>query len=422
MPPALFKERFHALDGLRAVMMLLGVVLHAALPYANWTFSVYSAYHDSARTVVLSGVAFIIHLFRMPTFFLMAGFFGGLMWQTYGARKFVQNRIKRVLLPLCLSWVALFPLTIFSAAFTMLGGPSGIAHIVQQLRSGALLAQNNLTFFQLLTQLGLIHLWFLYFLMLFYGVITLLLLVLRRFTPQSKSWVDGAFQAVVGHPAGMLVLAAVTWLTMLPMRPAYLDVTGIEGTNAFLPAPTILMAYFVFFVFGWLLFRNKHLLSLLRDKAWAYTGLGLGMAGLYAFLILRPMVANAHPMQLAAAAPAIWLLALGIVGLALRYFRQPTGLFQYLSESSYWVYLVHLPLTLLLPGLLIGLALPALLKFLLVWAAATGISLLTYQHWVRTTWLGRLLNGRRLAPYAFLGRFRKPEETTAAALKAGSTL
>jgi peptidoglycan/LPS O-acetylase OafA/YrhL len=422
MPPALSQERYFALDGLRAVMMLLGVVLHSALAYATWTFSVYSAFHDTAHTVVLTGLAFLIHLFRMPAFFMMAGFFGGLMWHKYGPRAFWQNRVKRVLLPLGLSWVVLFPVTILCAAFTMLGGPPGIAHVVQQLHSGALLAQNNLTFFQLVMQLGLIHLWFLYFLMLFYGVTTLLLLGVRRLPQSSKAWVDPAFRWIVSQPAGVLLPAAVSLLTMLPMRPATMAITGIEGTNAFLPPPTILTAYFVFFGFGWLLFRHKDLLFRLRDRAWASTVLGLGAAGLYAFLIVHPAAAHAHLVELAAAAPAIWLLSLGVIGLALRYFGQPTGLFQYLSEASYWVYLAHLPFTLLLPGLLIGLPLPALLKFLLSCAGTAAISLLTYQYWVRATWVGHLLNGRRLAPYTWLGRFGKSGKTTAAPVPVSSTL
>ncbi|GAB3242513.1 hypothetical protein GCM10027346_38800 [Hymenobacter seoulensis] len=317
-----------------------------------------------------------------------------------------QNRIKRVLLPLGVSWVGLFPLTVLSAAITMLGGPSGIAHVVQQLHSGALLARNSLTFPQLVLQLGLIHLWFLYFLVLFYGAITLVVLAMRRLPQPGKDWVDRLFQHLVRHPAGFLLLAAVTWVTMVPMRPAYHDATGIEGTNAFLPPPAILLAHFVFFVFGWLLFRHKHLLGTLRQQAWGATGLGLATAGGYAFLILHPAFANSHLLQLAAAAPAIWLVSRGVIGLALRYMQQPSELFRYLSEASYWVYLVHLPLTLLLPGLLIGVALPALLKFLLVCAGTIGISLLSYQYWVRTTRLGHLLNGRRLAPYAWFGRFR----------------
>ncbi|MCR5886657.1 acyltransferase family protein [Hymenobacter sp. J193] len=422
MPPALPQERYFALDGLRAVMMLLGVVLHSAQPYATWTFSIYTAFHDTAHTFVLSGLAFLLHLFRMPAFFVMAGFFGSVIWHARGTRALLRNRVKRVLLPLVLSWVVLFPLIVLSAAFTVLGGPKGVAHIVQQLHSGALLAKNNLTFSQLLMQMGLVHLWFLYFLMLFYGAITLLLRGLRQLPQKIKNLADNSFKQIMLQPAGVVLLAAITGLTMVPMRPANKVTTGIEGTHAFLPPIAILVAYFVFFVFGWLLFRHKHLLTRLRDRAWLYTSLGLGAAGLYAWLILHPPVAKPHLLQVAVAAPAIWLLSLGSIGLAMRYFRKPTGLFQYLSEASYWVYLVHVPLTLLLPGLLIDLPLPALLKFLLTWAGATGISLLTYQYWVRTTPLGGWLNGRRLAPYAFWSGFRKSEKPAATPIEAGSLI
>jgi hypothetical protein len=43
------------------------------------------------------------------------------------------------------------------------------------------------------------------------------------------------------------------------------------------------------------------------------------------------------------------------------------------------------------------LAIPALAKFCIVTATALAFSLLTYHAWVRYTWLGAWLNGKRVA-------------------------
>jgi hypothetical protein len=55
-------------------MMLLGLVLHSTVsfvttPRAGWP------YHDASTSVLFDIVVLFIHVFRMPLFFLMAGFF-----------------------------------------------------------------------------------------------------------------------------------------------------------------------------------------------------------------------------------------------------------------------------------------------------------------------------------------------------------
>ncbi len=405
-----FQERYFALDGLRAIMMLLGLVLHAALCYATYTFGVFSSFHDAQHSYVLTGVIFLLHLFRMPLFFLLAGFFAALLWQKYGAKAMLRNRVKRVLLPLMASWAALFPLIILAAAFTQLGGPKGIANIAGQLENGQLLAQNNITFAELFTKMGLIHLWFLYFLMLFYGAMAVLLLGSRKLPASLRTFAHKNISRLFRLPAGGLFLFGVTWFLLYLMPAANLHTTGIEASTGFLIPFRILATYFLFFAFGWGLFRQQQLLSFFSWQAWRYTGLGLAAAGLYAGSILHPYFAAHQVLQTAFASLAIWLLALGILGLALRYLERPTAAFSYLSGASYWVYLVHVPFALLLPGFLIGYPIPALLKFLIVCAGTAALSLLSYHWLVRSTRLGSFINGRQLTPYRFFSRLRKGSE------------
>ena len=59
------------------------------------------------------------------------------------------------------------------------------------------------------------------------------------------------------------------------------------------------------------------------------------------------------------------------------------------------MYLVHLPFTMLLPALLASIGLPAVVKFSLVLGVTTVITLITYHYWVRATFIGETLNGRR---------------------------
>src|SRR3982750_2325708 len=99
--------RYHALDSLRAVMMLLGIYLHVVVAYSNvggWP------YKQPQVISTLNWSLGLIHIFRMPIFYVMAGFFGALLYTRRGMRGFLENRIKRVVLPFVLGWLILFPL------------------------------------------------------------------------------------------------------------------------------------------------------------------------------------------------------------------------------------------------------------------------------------------------------------------------
>ena len=60
--------RVHYLDNLRALAMMLGVLLHAGLAYANPAQSIWIATDKTSSTAVDAGIWFI-HLFRMGLFF-----------------------------------------------------------------------------------------------------------------------------------------------------------------------------------------------------------------------------------------------------------------------------------------------------------------------------------------------------------------
>ena len=79
-PPAA-PSRYHALDALRAAMMFLGIYLHATVAYSpvgGWP------YKPAQLTTTLDFSVGLIHVFRMPVFYVMAGFFTALLLQRYG--------------------------------------------------------------------------------------------------------------------------------------------------------------------------------------------------------------------------------------------------------------------------------------------------------------------------------------------------
>ena len=99
-------SRYHSLDALRGVMVLLGIYLHAAVAYSeygNWPWK------DGSTTGLFDVSLGLIHAFRMPVFYVMAGFFAALLLERRGAVGFARNRAIRILVPFAVGWAVLFP-------------------------------------------------------------------------------------------------------------------------------------------------------------------------------------------------------------------------------------------------------------------------------------------------------------------------
>ncbi len=93
-------ERIHSLDSLRAIIMLLGLVLHSALTYNVTNHGDTWSLKDPQTTHVFSDyIVFLIHSFRMPIFFLVAGFFGAMLFYERQLIKMIRNRISRIVYP-----------------------------------------------------------------------------------------------------------------------------------------------------------------------------------------------------------------------------------------------------------------------------------------------------------------------------------
>jgi glucan biosynthesis protein C len=91
----------------------------------------------------------------------------------------------------------------------------------------------------------------------------------------------------------------------------------------------------------------------------------------------------------------IWLFIFGITGLFIRYTSNYSARMRYISDASYWVYLVHYTLTIFIAPLLFGWDVHAIIKFLTVIISTTIICFVTYHLFVRSTFIGKFLNGRK---------------------------
>ncbi|WP_152051143.1 acyltransferase family protein [Tautonia marina] len=378
--------RYHALDCLRASMMSLGLVIHAAVSYTTVSLGAAWPYQDPSTSPVCDILVFFIHTFRMPIFFVLAGFFAALVRDRRGLGDLLRNRVRRILIPFVIGWIILNPLLVYGFRFARKAGGFELPPEVRAQFGPTGPYVNGST----------MHLWFLYFLIIFYTFVAILDMLGRRLGDGPRNRADATVRRIVSSPWRALILAVPTTLLLLTMRAG-----TFETSSRFLPAPKALIGYFLFFGFGWLLYAQRDLLPRFGNRAWLHVSLGLLICpvNLIAVTSLMGSLPERDPVALIATASSgalmVWLFFFGFTGLVLRYFDHPMPRLRYLTDASYWLYLAHLPLMIWLPGVLAPLSLPALVKMAIVLAVSVPILIVSYHYLVRPTFIGATLNGRR---------------------------
>lgn len=369
-------ERFHHMDNLRALAMLAGVVFHAALAYSPLMHPIWPL-ADAGRSIVVDAVAWFLHLFRMPLFFVVAGFFAALLVARRGMGGLFRNRAARVLLPL----VLFLPLVLLSMYWLTMQAVADVAHPSPALTwmRGWIEQHGSLPSLP-----GWAHLWFLFYLLLF-TVLTWVAssLGLRR----------------IGERIAALPPLPVILLFPLPLTIA------LTGTTAPWPAPEFVlpslwaMAFFgLYFTLGYQLFQRHEMLD--RMRPWSMlllVGAVLGYALLFrltdGFALTRPTTLQ-HAMHAALEAYAGLWMTLWCLLAGKRWLDKRNATMRWLADASYWTYLVHLPLLFAIQYQLLDVPLHWTAKFAIAVLATFSVSLASYQLLVRHTVVGRLLNGK----------------------------
>jgi glucan biosynthesis protein C len=379
-------DRFHALDAVRAFALLSGIVLHATMSYLPDLISERWPIADNSPSLVLEGTFYVIHIFRMAAFFLIAGFFARLLFHRKGISSFIRDRAKRIALPMVVGWVILAPLII-----------AGIVWAAIKANGGAPLPPPPPGAGPFARGFPLMHLWFLYYLLVFYVIA---LLGRYAFGWVSREWVDRGMRVLVNGYIAPIVFAIPLVICLYTLsRWPWIGIPTPE--YGFMPQLHAVVGFGTAFVFGWLLHRQTSLLATL-ERRWALH-LTLAIAATVgAWVIVDAPTSFSAEVPEAIKLPyaaiyafAVWSWVFAIIGLALRFFAAPSAKIRYLADSSYWMYLLHLPLVFALQTLMMDWPLHWTLKFPILLAATVAILLASYHFLVRPTFIGQILNGRR---------------------------
>ena len=249
------------------------------------------------------------------------------------------------------------------------------------------------------------HLWFLWYLLWLAAGFVLFVKVTRllRLSVRLPHW-------TILSPVNLVFLVALTSIPQIAM--------GVGGSNpsfgpdtapGIIPLPHLLLYYAIFFGFGALYFDAKDETGRLGRLWWIYLPISIFLIFPIASAItyevkdqgaIQNLIDSNYYRPLSVIFQSLypWLMSFGLIGAFRKLLSRENYAIRYLSDASYWLYLVHLPAIILFQIPMMFVDVPAVIKFVFVSVLVVGLFLVVYKYLVRYTWLGTTLNGKRERP------------------------
>ncbi len=393
-------DRLHYMDNLRALAMLLGIFFHAALAYTPSMSNLWLG-SGPESSILMEQVAWFTHLFRMPLFFLIAGFFAVMLLERRGVKEFILHRLKRIGLP----FIVFMPLTLITVmvsvgwAMTSVENPSPMLGFIKWMSANPEAAGP--------TPQTTMHLWFLYYLMQF-CLVAAVLQWRGLFSDTFARWLSNPWIIVLVYP--------------LLMVPALVSVNAPHpAPEQYIPQAWGYGFYGLFFLMGMAIFKNRQVLDRLKPFA-----LALLVSSIALYLVLFPMFPEAIRLEdmakfmegpefsqqqlLIAVLESYIAVFMTIVCLVYgaRFLTSSNKTLRYIADGSYWVYIIHLPVLFIIQFHLLDADWGLWTEFLFSSFATLAIGFATYALLVRWTPIGIMLNGKRVP----LGRDKGHQNVT----------
>ncbi|WOI53826.1 acyltransferase family protein [Parvularcula sp. LCG005] len=383
-------ERLHSLDFVRGSALLLGIVFHAGLSFYPSEIPTWIVM-DAQRSEPIAWLGFVLHTFRMATFFLLAGYFGRMVYHRKGAGYFIRSRLKRIAAPLAI----FLPLNLVAITVLLIW---------------AMMRQYGLTMEQMppsppptLETFPWTHLWFLYVLILAYIAMLVLRLPIAMLDRGGKvrAGVDGLLNTLTTSSLSPLLLALPVAIALYN-QPGWNEWMGVPTPDTgVVPNTPAMVTYGLAFWLGWQLQRGTNALLPFKRFWPLFLVSGAGAIGICLYLVdgqpgAMPTLEGREKMIFAASyALAIWYLTFAFIGMAIAFFNGENRVTRYIADSSYWLYIIHLPIVLAMQIWIFDWNWSAEAKYAFILGTSVPAMLLSYHLLVRYSFIGNLLNGPR---------------------------
>jgi glucan biosynthesis protein C len=375
--------RYHYMDSMRSVLMSMGVVIHSAMVFKTgkpWIIS------DPRQSLFFDGLIWLLHLFRMPAFFMVSGFFVHFSLRRMSVRDFLRVRIVRILAPLLATGLLVNPIQ---------------TYLLYRHREGRWLGLSDFLVGELprswIYDCWITHLWFLIILLIYFLVAAGVFAVVRgvhldrRFRPpRLSSPALATFLALAALSGYALFVGGLSKLFPNVVNAYFLHFIEVKK----------LLVYACYFVFGVFLFENPVLERCFLKINPAH-GLLLALAAPVYAAYKDSVGLVGKAVELYAYTVLVWVAVAFCFNFFMKFCNRSSRLFRYLSEASYSIYLFHHVIVIALGMAMIPLGLSCGVKFTLLVAATLMLTLAIHHFLIlRFAVLRFLFNGKtgRLRP------------------------
>ncbi len=352
---------------MRGILMMMGVILHACRfynPAQTWVV------YGTNNTIVANYIAESIHVFRMPAFFVVSGFFCVLTIRRYRPQEFLQLRFKRIVVPLVVTALTLNTIQTVATTYAGFGSFDWKDYV---LHGG-----------------WVFHLWFLNILIVYFALATALAAFAGRFTEYAGKQVERLFLSVP-------VLAVILMLPLSTLAIFALNKYGLSLRSNVMGIFDVfnILRYLPYFAFGGILAISGKLLNRFSSVNPIVSLLLISIV-----LLVLEQVSDGDSLSYRITTEylqglIVWLAISVCFYVSFAFMSKPSKIWLFLSDASYSVYLFHHIIVVFLGLVLIRLDMPALLGLPLLIVTTAVLSLIIHRHFIVKYRITRyLFNGK----------------------------
>jgi len=384
-------KRLFYLDNLKTFALLLGVLFHTSIVYAP---NIGYAIKSGDLHYFFSILVHLIHVFRMPLFFFLSGFFSYMVLDKKGGKNFTFSRMDRMFAPLLVGLFLFAPVQYY-LVYNRTHDP--IPFLIYYPK------------FFTLEEFDYSHIWFLVYLFIFS------FLLLLEYKLQIKKRISSYF-VILGN---LHVESKTSTNRKFFMNGVLFCFAAIFFINCFFNKddtilriqPVLFVYYLSFFLMGVIAYQKKILQNLsieyLNTKSnWIYYFSGLLLLfSLYLYLDeVDPYWMNftyewnriiIRILHLFLESILAWSFIILLLHFFKIYFDRTDLKLDYLRNSGMSIYLIHHPISLILADFLRIIAIPIFIKVCIHGLLVYGISFFFYHFIIKKSFILKRVFGTK---------------------------
>ena len=344
--------RRYDIDWLRVIAIGLLLIYHIAIIFQPWGIFIGFMQNNESLESLWIPMA-MLNVWRIPLLFFVSGMGVCFAIKKRNWKQLLLERAKRIFVPFIFGIFLIVPLHIF---------------LWQKYYSQDLVYNANPG-----------HLWFLGNIFAYVVILAPVFFYLKR---NENGRIVRGLKKLFSSPLALLPIIACFVLETILVKPEPYELYAMT-LHGF-----VLGFLAFFFGFSFVLSGSSFWKTLLK---WRWMQLSLAVSLYSTRLFVFELVA---PDYLMAIESCVWIFT--IFGFAYRYLNQPSKTLTYLSQAAYPVYIIHMVFLYLSSYLILPLAIPVILKFVIVVAFTTLGCFATYELIIRRINFLRPLFGLRI--------------------------